>query len=225
MRNMRISFVISMMAILLSGCNTQVQNTPVIVVVTPTPISIIVTATPEPSPTPDLNVKGWETPPSEVLLIFDPATPHPQFPPAAKFTETVAKRKFQFPNPFGFKFRDTSYSSIMENKEKNIMISLVLFEHKGKANTADFISIVLDGKMYKATGQPTEYNLSGYKGWIVDIESPAIYDNGIGQLIMVDIDYSNLFYAIGLAKRNHWESNGKQIFMDVIDKVTFPGFK
>jgi hypothetical protein len=78
--------------------------------------------------------------------------------------------------------------------------------------------------MYKATGQAVEYELEGYTGWIIDIESPAIYDNGIGQLIMVDIDSSNIFYAIGLAMPNEWESTGKQVFMDVIDSVTFPGF-
>ena len=215
-------FVILMGAMLISGCVTQAPNTPVIDAITPTPI--FVTVTPELSPTPELNDKGWKTPPSEVLLMFN-STPRSQFPPAAKFTETVAKRKFQFNNPSGFKFLDTSYSSLMENKEKNIMISLELFEHKGKANTAGFIGIVLDGKMYKATGQPIEYDLFGYKGWIVDIESPAIYDDSIGQLIMVDIDSSNLFYSIGLAKRDQWESRGKQVFMEVINSVTFPGFK
>jgi len=217
-------FVVFMMAMLLCGCSsTQAQNTPVIIVITQTPI--VVTATPEPSPTPDLNVKGWETPPSEVLLMLNPKTPHPQLPPPAKFTEAVAKRKFQFANPPGFKFRDTSYSSLMENKEENILISLELFEHKGKANAAGFFGIVLDGKMYKAAGRPIEYDLSGYKGWVVDIESPVIYDSGIGQLIMVDIDSSNLFYAIGLAKRDKWDLDGKQVFADIISSVTFPGFK
>jgi hypothetical protein len=216
---MRYLVVIATLAILLSSCGSQPQSTPVVVVLTPT----IVVPTSQPSATPDL--KGWETPQSEILLMFEDGTPHADFPPAAKFTETVAKRKFQFTNPIGFKFRDTSYSSLMENKEKNVMISLELFEHHGKANTAGFIGIVLNGKMYKALGEPIPYDLSGYEGWIVDIESPAIYDGGIGQLIMVDIDSSNLFYAIGLAKPDEWESNGKQVFMDVLNSVTFPGFK
>jgi hypothetical protein len=222
---MRIVVVLAMIVILISSCTTQVSSRPEIILDTPTPIVIVVTATPEPSSTPNLTVEGWETPPSEILLLFDPNTPHPQFPPASKFTETVAKRKFQFTNPSGFKFRDTSDGSLMENKEKNVMITLQLLEHQGNANTLGFLPIVLDGKMYQATGKPIEYDLAGYKGWVIDIESPAIYDNGIGQLIMVDIDSSNIFYAIGLAKPDQWESNGKQVFMNVIDSVTFPGFK
>jgi hypothetical protein len=84
--------------------------------------------------------------------------------------------------------------------------------------------MVLDGKMYQATGQAVEYDLEGHTGWMIDIESPAIYNNGIGQLIMVDIDVTNIFYAIGLAAPDQWESTGKQVFMDVIDSLTFPGF-
>ena len=222
---MRIFVAIFMLVTLLSGCSTQPPASPETVASTPTPIIIVVTVTIEPSQTSDLRVNGWETPPSEVLLMFDPDKPPPQLPPAAKFTETVAKRKFQFTQPSGFRFRDTSTGSLMENKEKTVMISLELLEHKGNGNAASFIPILLDGRMYKATGQPAEYDLAGYKGWIVDIESPAIFDNGIGQLIMVDIDLTNLFYTIGLAKPDHWELNGKQIFMDLIDSVTFPGFQ
>ena len=123
MRNI-ISIVVIVM--LFSSCSTQVPPTPEVIRETPTPIVIVVTATLEPSSTPDLTVEGWETPPSEILLLFNPNTPHPQFPPASKFTETVAKRKFQFTNPSGFKFRDTSDGSLMENKEKTVMITLQL---------------------------------------------------------------------------------------------------
>lgn len=221
MKAMRPAILFLVAGIFISSCITPTTNTPIVPTVTS--ISIVITATSLPSSTPDL--KGWETPPSEVLLLYDPTKPLRNLPPAAKYTETVAERKFQFANPTGFKFRDTSYSSLMENKEKSIMISLELFQHKGKANAAGFLGVVLDDKMYEPTGEPEAYNLAGYKGWIVGIESPAIYDNGIGQLIVVDIDASNLFYAIGLAKHDQWESNGKQVFAAVISSVTFPGFQ
>ena len=218
---MRTVVVTIIVAIFISSCSTQLQNTPTVVVETQTPIAP--TAIIKPSTTPDL--KGWETLPAEVLLLYDPTTPHAQFPPAAKLTETVAKRKFQFNHPLEFRFFDTAHGSLMENKEKNIMISLELYEHNGKGNSAGFLGILLDGKMYKPISNPVAYTFLGYEGWIVNIESPAVYDHGIGQLIMVDIDSSNLFYAIGLAKPYQWKLEGKQAYYEVLNSITFTGFK
>ena len=184
--------------------------------VTPVPAA---GATQSSSPTPDK--QGWETPASEVLLMFNP-TKSPM--PAAKYTETVAMRKFQFDQPEGFRFRDTSYSSLIKNKEKTVMIALELFEHKGKANALGFLSVMVNEKLYSAVDSPVPYQLGAYQGWIINVES-ELYENGEGQIIMVDIDDSNLFYAIGLGNAHTWETNGKQIFTEVVNSISFPGFE
>src|SRR3990172_3382652 len=215
MRTISSSVLAVAVAILLSGCASQSQITPIIVYVTTTPR--VVTAEPAPSSTQDLSTPGiWETPASDVLLNYNPDIP---FPPPAFFTQAVADRKFRFSQPPGFRFRDTSYSSLMENRERNLLIHLELLEHGGKANATGFLSVALDGQTYRATSVPTLYSLGEFSGWIADIESPVIYNTGIGQIIVVDVDASNLFYAIGIAKACQWQGKGKLIFENVVSSV------
>lgn len=214
---MRFFAAFLVMAFLLTGCAGRPQPASIVVAVTPTPI--VETATPASTATPDPN--EWVTPASEILLQFNPTA---QLPPPSVFTETVAKRKFQLTNPAGFKYKDSSHGSLMESKEQDVMILLELFDHQGKANALGYLDVLLDGQMYHATGKPVRYQLAGYEGWIVDVESPAIYGNAVGQLIIVDIDSANLFYAVGLARWDQWEPKGIRFFTEVIDSISFPGF-
>lgn len=231
MTSIRFITLVCILGLLIIGCRSQVENTPVqsspIVVVitkviTSTPHTTVIlqpSLTPQPTPTEGLMV--WETPPSEILLNFNPTK---QVPPPAKFTETVAQRKFQFTHPIGFLFSDSSHGSLMENKEKSIIIQLELFDHQGKVNASESLNIMLDGKSYWATSEPEQYSLAEYTGLIVEVQTPLM-DNGIGQIIMVDVDSQNLFYAIGIAKEDKWEPEGQQIFMDVINSITFSDFR
>jgi hypothetical protein len=197
-----------------------------VLIVTPTPRIVIITNTPLPSSTPDLDApQVWETPPSEVLLNYDPTRVR-YLPPPAQFTETVAERKFQFIDPPGFRFRNTTTQSVMENSDESIMFFLEFFEHNGKANAAGFLMQLLKNEqLYKAIDNPQTYSLSGYQGWIVNIESPNTYEHGLGQLIVIDVDASNLFYAIGIAKPDRWESEGKQIYDGILNSLTFRSTK
>jgi len=224
-------FVLCALGLLITSCGSQITGTPTPV----TPIVVVVTrvitwtprptATPPPTPTPSPSATEglmvWETPASDVLLNFNPDW---SLPPPVKFTERVAQRKFQFMQPTGFKFEDTTTRSLMMDKDQNILISLEFFDHAESVNARAALEIFLDDKSYWATTKPQPYTLAGYSGWIVDIGSPML-ENGIGQVIMVDINPQTLFYAIGLAKAEFWDPEGIKVYNDVVNSLIFPGFE
>jgi hypothetical protein len=169
------------------------------------------------TPAPDV----WLTPPTDVLLNYDP-TQRPTPPLPSKLTQTVAERKFHYENPEGFLFNDGSLNSLMRNKEDNIQIFLQWFEHEGKTNARDFLSIMLnEEEMYKVIENPVKFSLGKYRGWLVNVQSPAIYDNGLGQIIIVDINPSTIFLATIISKAAIWESEAKPVFDRIISTLTF----
>jgi hypothetical protein len=169
------------------------------------------------TPAPDV----WLTPPTDVLLFYDP-TQRPTPPLPSKLTQTVGERKFQFENPEGFLFSDGSQSSIMRNKEDSMLISLNWLEHNGKANALGLLSLMLEDKdMYKVIEYPVEFSLGKYEGWLVKIQSPALFDNGLGQIIFVEINPNTVFFATVISEPGIWESEAKPIFERIISTLTF----
>ncbi len=169
------------------------------------------------TPAPDI----WLTPATDVLLDYDP-TQRPTPPLPSKLTQMVGERNFHFENPEGFLFKDGSLSSLMKNKEDSILIFLQWFEFEGKTNARDFLSIMLDEEaMYKALENPVESSLGKYRGWSVNIQSPTMFDNGLGQIIIVNINPSTVFYATVISKAEIWESEAKPIFDRIISTLTF----
>lgn len=150
-------------------------------------------------------------------------------PPDMNLTEqpapltTAGALMFQFDTPKGFYLQDKPNGLIMENKEKNIRISLEQLDHQGKTSAMGFLNGFAQESIYNMVGSTESYAVAGRPGWIANVEAPGVYENGTGQIVVADIDADRLFYAVGLAKGDVWEASGKSIFKAVIDSVTFPG--
>ncbi len=223
-----------LLGVLIAGCSAPTPlppPTPEVVLVTATPKIVVITntprptSTPRPSPTPTTDMLSlWETPPAEVLLNYNDTYRH-YLPPPIQFTETVEKRKFQFTDPQGFLFANSTEHSAMESKDRDLMLYLEIVDHKGKANALGFLhQMIKNESLFKAVDFPQRYKLAGYRGWMVNIESPGTYETGVGQIIILDIDSSTLFYAIGIAKQDRWKAGGKRIYYQVLESLTFPGY-